>query len=229
MVMLPFRSMVVPNSYDMGFLGWMGRGEARREGYPDIFIRMLAWVIFLGFKNLNFNIFGGFQKNKYFFGMKILWIFFWGHHKIGLYLGLFLCILGSSFNVIVQNGDIFGLLKFQMFFWGAWNSWYFLGVKGRCWAGAYIWRKIESTPPPPPPPPWGEANCMAQDAFILQHLGLMNIYFKGTIPTAADCDSIFKNLFSIFSDNKAWDFLFSVCLMSRHFKWNIKSIIGFIK
>ena len=41
-----------------------------------------------GFKILNFNIFGGFQKNKYFLGMKILWIFFRGHHKIGLYLGV---------------------------------------------------------------------------------------------------------------------------------------------
>ena len=31
---------------------------------------------FFGFKNLNINIFGGFQKNDYFRGMKILWIFF---------------------------------------------------------------------------------------------------------------------------------------------------------
>ena len=42
---------------------------------------------FLGFKIFNFIIFGGFQKNEYFFGMKILWILFGGHHKIGLYLG----------------------------------------------------------------------------------------------------------------------------------------------
>ena len=27
---------------------------------------------------------GGGLKNEYFWGMKILWIFFWGHHKIGL-------------------------------------------------------------------------------------------------------------------------------------------------
>ena len=33
---------------------------------------------FFGFKILNFNIFGGFQKNEFFWGgMKILWIF-WG-------------------------------------------------------------------------------------------------------------------------------------------------------
>ena len=40
---------------------------------------------FLGFKILNFNIFGGFQKINLSLGMKILWIFFRGHHKIGLY------------------------------------------------------------------------------------------------------------------------------------------------
>ena len=34
---------------------------------------------FLGFKILNFNIFGGFpEKNEYFGGLKILWIFFGG-------------------------------------------------------------------------------------------------------------------------------------------------------
>ena len=49
--------------------------------------------------------------------MKILWIFFWGRHKIGLYLGVFLCILGSFLKVIVQNEDIFlRLLKFEIFF-----------------------------------------------------------------------------------------------------------------
>ena len=48
------------------------------------------------FKILNFNIFGGFQKNIYFWGMEVLWII-WGGGvitKIGLYLGSFLCILG---------------------------------------------------------------------------------------------------------------------------------------
>ena len=44
------------------------------------------WSFFL-FKILNFNIFGGFQKKKI-LGMKILWIFFGGHHKIGLHLGV---------------------------------------------------------------------------------------------------------------------------------------------
>ena len=47
---------------------------------------------FLGVQNLNFNIIWSFQKNDFFFGggggMKILWIYFLGHHKIGLYLGV---------------------------------------------------------------------------------------------------------------------------------------------
>ena len=36
----------------------------------------VGWGYFWGFKILNFNIFGGFQKTEYFGGMKILWIFF---------------------------------------------------------------------------------------------------------------------------------------------------------
>ena len=39
------------------------------------------------------NIVGGFQKKKW--GMKILWIFFWGHHKIGLHLG----VISKQFRV----------------------------------------------------------------------------------------------------------------------------------
>ena len=39
---------------------------------------------FWGLKILNFTFLGGFQKNDFFFGMKILCIFFGGHHKIGL-------------------------------------------------------------------------------------------------------------------------------------------------
>ena len=43
---------------------------------------------FFWFKILNFNIFGAFKKKSIFLGMKILWIFFRGHHKIGLYFGV---------------------------------------------------------------------------------------------------------------------------------------------
>ena len=84
---------------------------------------------FLGFKILIFNIFGVFQKNDFFliFGVWRFCGYFWGViTKLGYISGSFLCILGSFLKVKVQNGDIFGSLKFQ-FFGGAWNFWYFLG------------------------------------------------------------------------------------------------------
>ena len=45
--------------------------------------------------------------------MNIFWVYedfvdiFWGHHKIGLVSGSFLCSLGSFFKVKVQIWDIF--------------------------------------------------------------------------------------------------------------------------
>ena len=49
-----------------------------------------------------------------------MWIFFGGHHKIGLYLGDISMHLRSFLKVKVQNGGyFFGLLKFQIFFGGA--------------------------------------------------------------------------------------------------------------
>ena len=41
---------------------------AVRGGYSDIFTRTQAQAILGGFKILNFNIFGGFKKNEYFWG-----------------------------------------------------------------------------------------------------------------------------------------------------------------
>ena len=40
-----------------------------------------------------------------------------GHHKTGLVLGSFICILGSFLQVKVQNGIFCGLLKFQICIW----------------------------------------------------------------------------------------------------------------
>ena len=40
---------------------------------------------FWGFKILNYNIFGVFQKTEYFWGYEDFVDIFWGHHKIGLY------------------------------------------------------------------------------------------------------------------------------------------------
>ena len=40
--------------------------------------------LYLGFKILNFNIFGGFEKSVYFWGYEDFVDIFGGHHKIGL-------------------------------------------------------------------------------------------------------------------------------------------------
>ena len=60
--------------------------------------------------------------------MKILWIFFGGHHIIRLYLGSFLCILESKSMSRDRMGNIFwvdkisnillGCLKFLIFLGG---------------------------------------------------------------------------------------------------------------
>ena len=61
----------------------------------------------MGFKILNFSIFGVFRFCGY----------FWGHHKIGLYLGVNSMHFLVFFKVKVQNVGYFqGLLKFQIFF-----------------------------------------------------------------------------------------------------------------
>ena len=59
-----------------------------------------------------------------FWGMKILWIFFLSHHKIGLYLG----VISLYFKVKVQiGGYLLGLLKFQIFFMGCLKFLIFFG------------------------------------------------------------------------------------------------------
>ena len=75
----------------------------------------------MGGSNFEFQYFFGFSKKSIFLGStKILCIFLGGHHKIGLNLGVITCISGSFLKVKVQNGGYFlGLLKFQIYFWGA--------------------------------------------------------------------------------------------------------------
>ena len=113
------------------------------------YIRRLG-SFYLGSKFWISIFFGVFRKINIFWGMKIMWIFFGVVTKLDYIWGSYLCILWSFLRSWHRMGIFLGLLKFQIFFRGAWISWYFWGVKGRCWARAYVCRKIESTPPP-----WG--------------------------------------------------------------------------
>ena len=52
-----------------------------------------------------------------FWGMKILWIFLGGQHKIEQVLGVICMHLGSFLKVNIENGGKFwGLSKFQIIF-----------------------------------------------------------------------------------------------------------------
>ena len=51
-------------------------------------------------------------------GMKILWIFFWGHPKIGLVLGVISMYFRVFLKVNIQNRDIFWVAKISNIFLG---------------------------------------------------------------------------------------------------------------
>ena len=76
---------------------------------------------------MNFNIFGGFQKNAYSLGYGDFVDTFLGHLQIGLYIGVISMHLGSFLKVKVQNGgiclgcqnlNIFGVLEIPDIFSG---------------------------------------------------------------------------------------------------------------
>ena len=110
---------------------WGGWG-----GYSYIFIHTQARAIFF-IKNFEFQYSWGFSEN---------WIFWWYEDFVNIFLGSsqnYLEVISMHFRVISEGQGtewriFFGLLKCQIFIWGAWNSWYFFLMNGRCWARAYI-------------------------------------------------------------------------------------------
>ena len=92
-------------------------------GTPEGGTLILSLILRLGlfFGVLNFNIFGVFRKMNIFLDiMKILWIFFGGSSQnwasfrvISMHFRVFFKVKGT------ELGYFFGLLKFQIFFWGA--------------------------------------------------------------------------------------------------------------
>ena len=64
---------------------------------------------------------------------------FWGHHKIGLYVG----VISMQFRVFPSGqgtewGIFSGLLKFGIFFGVLEIADIYFGVSCRCWARAYV-------------------------------------------------------------------------------------------
>ena len=95
---------------------------------------------FWGFKILNFNMFGGFQKYHYFWGYEDFvdislqnWTGFRGH---------FYTFQGFFLRSMCRMGILFGVAQNYKYFLGSgWYSRYILGVDSRCWVQAYVWRK----------------------------------------------------------------------------------------
>ena len=75
--------------------------------------------------------------------MKTLWMFFGVITKLDYIKWSFLCLLWSFLKVKVKNrGYFLGLPKFQIFFLGYLKFLIIFWVNGRCWARAYVCRKI---------------------------------------------------------------------------------------
>ena len=71
-----------------------------------------SYIRRLGFKIL--NVMGDGQKNEYFWGMKILWIFLGGHHKTGMVLG----VISIHFIVFLRSMYWLGVAKFSIYLGG---------------------------------------------------------------------------------------------------------------
>ena len=126
-------------SFSLKKICYPGRGGGG-GGYSNIFIHTYVGSgHFWGAKKRISIFFGVFRKINIFWGLKILWIFFSGHHKIRLDLGvisLHLRIFPLSQGT--ESGIFFGVAKISNIILGCLKFLIFLGVKGRCWARAYV-------------------------------------------------------------------------------------------
>ena len=139
---------------------WGGGGEGGGGGGGVLwyFHTYFGRGFFLGFKILNFNIFGCFRKLN----------IFWYEDFVDIFLGS-----SQNWTIKVQTGGYFlgcsnfkyllGFFKCLIFFLGGGGGGGGGGVNGRCWARAYIWRKMRA-----PPPPWGLS--------VSSNLSLLNAY-----------------------------------------------------
>ena len=81
----------------------------------------------------------GVSKMNILLGLKILCMFFWGHHKSGLYLRVIsMHFWVFSLGQCTEMGIFLGWLKFRIFFGVLEIPDIYFGVNGRCWARAYV-------------------------------------------------------------------------------------------
>ena len=88
--------------------------KLRGRGTLFSYIRRLG--SFFGFNILNFNIFGGFQKNEYFCGMKELWILFGSSHNWTIFRVLSNAFFGNFLRSMYRMGIFLGVAKISNIF-----------------------------------------------------------------------------------------------------------------
>ena len=94
----------------------LGRSPPGGGGGIQIF-SYIRWLgSFLGVPNFEFQYFWGFSEKLIFWGMNILWLFFGGSSQNWtIFRGHFIAFCGLLVRSRYIIGDIFGLLKFQIF------------------------------------------------------------------------------------------------------------------
>ena len=78
---------IICEQFTLAYFTYSKKSAGYPGGYSDILIfsHIRRLGLFFGVQNSEFQYFLGFSEKLIFFGgMKILWIFFWGYHKIGL-------------------------------------------------------------------------------------------------------------------------------------------------
>ena len=93
------------------------------------------------FFGLEFSIsifLGVFRKINIFWGMKILQIFLESSRNCTIFRGYFYAFKGLFLWSLYRKGIFLGVAKISNIFLGCSKFLIFFGVKGRCWARAYV-------------------------------------------------------------------------------------------
>ena len=102
--------------------------------------------LFWGVKNFEFQYFWGFSENWIFFGVwRFCWYFFGDSPKLDNIYRYFYAFLGIFWKSRYRMEDIFWAAKISKIYFGCLKFLIFF-VNGRCWAQAYVWRKMRESP-----------------------------------------------------------------------------------
>ena len=103
-----------------------------------VFLHIRRLGLFFLVQILNFNMFGGFQKNEYFWGYEDFVDIFWGSSQNCASLRVISMQFRIFFRSRYRIGIFFWVAKISNIFLGYLIFQIFFGVNGRCWVRAYV-------------------------------------------------------------------------------------------